>query len=371
MKKDWMIKESVLKEDDYQVKVLDAVLDKSCIVEGCAGSGKSILALVKAKQIQKERGNDYKIIGFTKSLCGYMNSGKSYLGLHNRISDHWHWKWIRYEELDNDGNVVWVQKPYKPTADYIIVDEIQDYTQAEIQEIVSATNKNFFFFGDTAQSVFNKLKKGTLRVDQIKQLVQGAQDAKEFTLFYNYRLPKPVAKFVQKIGINLPPYNDSVYKSVENEMPRVIQYNSFEEQLKAIYQIVHNTNLKDVGIFLPTKVKVKETYDRLKALGGNYEVKYDDEENWHKSINTLDFNSENPKVMTYQSAKGLQFETVFLPNLEDFDDFGDTRTALYVAMTRTYKNLYIMYSGKLPNIISANVDPSLYKTKETDTINDF
>ena len=39
MKKDWMIKESEL--DDDQIKVLMATLEKSCIVSGCAGSGKS------------------------------------------------------------------------------------------------------------------------------------------------------------------------------------------------------------------------------------------------------------------------------------------------------------------------------------------
>ena len=43
MKKDWMIKESELDED--QIKVLMATLDKSCIVAGCAGSGKSICFL--------------------------------------------------------------------------------------------------------------------------------------------------------------------------------------------------------------------------------------------------------------------------------------------------------------------------------------
>ena len=47
MKKDWMIKESEL--DDDQIKVLMETLDKSCIVAGCAGSGKSVLALIKAQ----------------------------------------------------------------------------------------------------------------------------------------------------------------------------------------------------------------------------------------------------------------------------------------------------------------------------------
>ena len=52
-KKDWMLTESEL--DDDQLLVLNATLDKSCIVEGCAGSGKSVLALIKAQRIQKEK----------------------------------------------------------------------------------------------------------------------------------------------------------------------------------------------------------------------------------------------------------------------------------------------------------------------------
>lgn len=58
-KKDWMIIESELDED--QIKVLMATLEKSCVVSGCAGSGKSVLALIKAQRIQKEKGDDYKL----------------------------------------------------------------------------------------------------------------------------------------------------------------------------------------------------------------------------------------------------------------------------------------------------------------------
>lgn len=136
MKKDWMIKESEL--DDDQIKVLTATLDKSCIVSGCAGSGKSVLALIKAQRIQKERGNDYEIIVYTKALCRYMESGRKALGLNNPF--YYLHKWKRS----------WCDKQ----ADYIIVDEIQDFTSEEIQGFINAARKNFFFFGDNAQSIY-------------------------------------------------------------------------------------------------------------------------------------------------------------------------------------------------------------------------
>lgn len=353
MKKDWMIKESEL--DDDQIKVLMATLDKSCIVAGCAGSGKSVLALIKAQRVQQQCGNNYKVIVYTKALCRYMNSGKQELGLHNDFYYHWDWK----------------NRQGMPSADYIIVDEIQDFTKEEILEFVNAARKNFFFFGDTAQSLYDSLKScdgGTVPVDDIRSLLPKSKPAKEFELYRNYRLPIPVAKLAAKIGIDTQ-YVEGIYKSMENTMPRVIKYNDYQDQIEAIYSIIKNRHLTDVAILLPHNSDVKIVYERLKSLGGNYEMRYR-EDGEH---DTLDFSSTNPKIMTYHSAKGLQFETVFLPWLEDYDEErGESdRKALYVAMTRTYRALYMMYSGDMPDVIYDNVDDtSLYKTTETDTIED-
>ena len=359
MKKDWMIRESEL--DDDQVKVLMATLDKSCIVAGCAGSGKSVLALIKAQRVQKECGTNYKIIVYTKALCRYMNSGKNELGLRNDFYYHWDWK----------------NKKGMPGADYIIVDEIQDFTKQEIDEFVKAARKNFFFFGDTAQSIYDSLKYedgGTVPVNNIRYNLSPSiwPKIKEFELYRNYRLPIPVAKLAQKIGVDTS-YVDGTYKSTEKDMPRVIHYSTYQDQVRAIHKIINNRNLTDVAILLPHNKDVKLFYDEISKLGGNYEMKYDDREDWHNSQDSLNFNSSNPKIMTYHSAKGLQFETVFLPWLEDYDEeHGESdRKALYVAMTRTYRYLYVMYSGMLPDIISDNVPKQLYKDAETDTINDL
>lgn len=374
MKKDWMIKLSEL--DDDQNIVFMATLDKSCIVEGCAGSGKSVLALIKAQRIQKERGNNYKIIVFTKALCNYMNSGKQELGLANDFYYYEEWKYQReprgrYMVYSRDENGEKI--PYMPSADYIIVDEIQDFTIEEIQEFVKAAKKNFFFFGDTAQSIYDGLKEGgTLPVDLIKARIPQTLGAKSFQLYRNYRLPKPVAKVAQRIGVDTE-YVEGTYKSDEQSVPRIIRYDDLKSQVEAIKRIIQAQNLTDVGILMPHNDKVKIVYEALNELGGNYEVRYNDKEDWHNSKDTLNFKSTNPKVMTYHSAKGLQFETVFLPNLEDYDEeHGESdRKALYVAMTRTYRNLYVMYSGYLPDVISDNVDTSLYKTTETDIIDDI
>ena len=356
MKKDWMIKESELDED--QIKVLMATLDKSCIVVGCAGSGKSVLALIKAQRIQKERGDNYKIIVFTKALCHYMNAGRKELGLRNDFYYHWYWK--------NRMNCA--------SADYIIVDEIQDFEKQEIAEFISAANKNFFFFGDTAQSIYEGLK-STVPVEDIRlQMSLPSSRAKNFELFRNYRLPLTVAKVACKVGVDVDAFDEKTYKSPETAMPRFIKYDNQKNQLEAIHRIIVKNNLQDVAILLPHNEDVVEVYNQLSDLGGNYEMRYNNKGDWRNSKDTLNFDSTNPKIMTYHSAKGLQFETVFLPFIENFCEYDcageSSRKALYVAMTRTYRYLYVMYTGSLPSPLS-NIDKYLYKETEIDIVEDW
>lgn len=349
-KKDWMLTESEL--DDDQLLVLNAILDKSCIVEGCAGSGKSVLALIKAQRIQKEKGDNYEIIVFTKTLCRYMNAGREQLGLHRNFTYYWNWE----------------HKLNKPHADYIIVDEIQDFDKDEINDLIGAADKEFFFFGDTAQSIYEGLKV-TVPVGAIPRLLPFNKNPKTFSLYRNYRLPLPVARFVQYVGVSLDPFNDKIYKSPEKEMPRLLKYDTGQQQLEAIASIIKTNSFTDVGILLPENDQVKSVSNKLRELGLNVERRFSDKEDWHNNVDSLNFTTTNPKVMTYHSAKGLQFETVFLPMISDCIVNSD-RKALYVAMTRTCRNLYIMYSGNMPSPLDT-IPSSLYKTVVTDEIEDI
>lgn len=347
-KKDFLLK----KPDDIQQLLIHKNLENSMIVSGCAGSGKSNIALIKAQQIQNEVGDDYQIIVFTKSLYNYMNSARKILKLNGRFTYYWHWK----------------NKLGCPVSDYVIVDEIQDFTSDEINEFIKATKKHFFFFGDTAQSIFDGLK----QTESIENIAKKT-GLLPTVLYFNHRLPIPVAKITDEhIGIDTQ-FFEPTYKSSENSIPRIVSYLDYDKQIEAIARIIKTQNLTDVGIFFPSNIQVKKASEVLTKKGINNEVKFDDKEDWHNSRDTLNFETSNPKLMTYHSAKGLQFETVFLPDctIENDGKGFSKQKQLYVAMTRTYKNLYVLHSNDLTSFIENNVPKNLYTTNEFDEIEDI
>ena len=75
-----------------------------------------------------------------------------------------------------------------------------------------------------------------------------------------------------------------------------------------------------------------------------------------RTIDTLDFtNIDLPCILTYHSAKGTEFDNVFIPFADDDNDID--RNALYVAITRSSSRLFISYSRKLTNLLK-DINPN-------------
>lgn len=314
--------------DDEQLDLIGDTIDKSMIVAGCAGSGKSVIAMYKAQQILESKG-DVILIAYTKSLNRYMRQGKE-----NSLDERffYHWQWI------DQG---------MPKADYIIVDEIQDFDREEIMQFINAARKCFFFFGDTAQSIYRAFGKETLTIDQISSMT----GIKVSRLYNNYRLPKPIAKITQEyLGLteedNVRKYSESLYLSKENASPVFVECHSRQEQIDCIISIIRKNKYRNVGILVPENDLVLEIMNAFTSEKFACEFKFNAGYNDYRNKDTLNFKTEYPKLMTYHSAKGLQFETVILPFYQGASNL-DEKKSLYVAMTRTYRHLYVLYNGDM------------------------
>ena len=329
----WDVSEETM--DDDQLDLIEYTNNKSMLVAGCAGSGKSVIAMHKAEQLFTA-GQDVILIAYTKSLNRFMQNGST----HSNFKFFYHHQW---------------KKMNMPSADYIIVDEIQDFTQEEIKEFITAAKKHILFFGDTAQSIYRLYGKNTMSIEEISKMT----GLNILQLYNNYRLPRPIAKITQTyVGVNVAEYKEKVYQNKETELPHFVYYDSEESQLDALMKLARENSHRSVGILLPSNPEVLRVCQFFKENNVPFEFKYNSDTEYGKSINLLNFRTLLPKLMTYHSAKGLQFDLVILPFYNGATD-DEARKTLYVAMTRTMHSLYVLYSAvTIPNPL--NIPSHLY-----------
>ncbi len=323
-KEAWFINESEL--DDYQVQIIQRKLSDPLVVKGCAGSGKTVLALWRAKEIEEQGLGSYYVIVFTKALRQFISDGVRALDLQEgRVLYHWQWK--------NRGC---------PNADFIIVDEAQDFGKNELMELENAASQAFVCFGDSAQQLYSFLKPDLQTMDQIA--VNAGIPISELVL--NHRLPKKIAKVAELVSAYRDPLESRCVKAGLNK-PFLVERDSLEEEYDFIIETIKERGYKDVGILFPDNYAVEQADIYFDEIDYKVEAKYD-KGNRSKKID-LNFHTSNPKLLTYHSSKGLQFEAVFLPNCCSDDE--RSRNALYVALTRTYQDLYVSYHAHLSSFI--------------------
>jgi len=327
-RRDFYIRESEL--DDFQTKVIERRTDNSFIVKGCAGSGKSILALWKIKQIQERKLGSYTFIVFTKALRKYMEDGISSIGLEpSNIDYHHNWK--------NNKKVV----------DYIVVDEAQDFNEDEIKEFAKHAKKALLLYGDSAQQLYKFKNPPPISIEDIEYLTKFPSEQ----LVFNHRLPKKIARLAQCLNSS----HDDLEGRCKNEgsiQPKILEFKHLNDQLDKIIELIKNARMDDVGILFRYNDEIVYASNYFKTRGMDVDMKT-------KRDMDIDFNSSKPKLLTYHSSKGTQFQNVFLPscNVEEEQD----KSALYVAMTRTYEGLYILHSGDLSPFFD-DIPTTLYDT---------
>lgn len=240
----------------------------------------------------------------------------------------------------------------KLIVDYMIVDEVQDFSINEILNFKTDTIKSMLLLGDTLQQVYSN--RGT-SMDNIASSLQ----LQRYFLTFNYRLPKTVAKVAELVSVNK---QNLVETSRRNNgktdfpdfpKPAIKKCESREAQLDFIVKQIQKENLDDVGILVPNNDDVKEVFEYLNKKNFDVQVKITaaiagDPFGRFRQIDTLDFtNPNNPSILTYHSSKGTQFENIFLP----FAENGVERSPFYVGMTRTSRRLFITYENRLTSLL--------------------
>ena len=117
------------------------------------------------------------------------------------------------------------------------------------------------------------------------------------------------------------------------------------QTIQTIAMYFKQRSSSEIGVFLPTTALVKKYKNRLQSQVGVDRVQHHYRENGKLESN-LDFEKPAIRVMNYWNVKGLEFDSVFLPELQAFTRDvaeGGTKMLFYALLSRAREMLYMSY----------------------------
>lgn len=320
-------------EPTWLMSPLDAILRRggSCIATTSNARNLLSLALYTALKLPK---SNVVIISFSKLQCKYTRCALDELRkVDVRVTYYWEW----------------INKLSKCHFDNIVVWGIEDFSKDEVQDFIDAADRSFYFFGWDNCTLFKNFR-DTMQVADIFSVCKFQENKKPSIihipyiglsdypadLISNYFLPK---------GNELGNGEEREHKSLKK--PYLIAFKKDDEQINGMVYLIRKHKQETIGILFPTNKDVEAISRNLKDVGiKNVECRYTDKTRL-RTYDNIDFKSFNPKLLTYYSAKGLNFDTVILPFVGGAE-IQEGFTAQYIAMSCALTNLYIMYSGTIP-----------------------
>jgi superfamily I DNA/RNA helicase len=353
-----------------QDKINNLPLDGSYLVVGPPGTGKTVMALYRSKMLVTRR-RQPTLLMHSRLLTQYTGTAAGELGIDGRVGSFHQWFYGFYrahfrrrppqiEPWHYDWQVIMreftTNPPPKQSLPHLLVDEGQDI------------NKHFYPLARHLAAHLTVFADENQRLTEQNATVADIRAYGAFTSVHelrrNYRNTKEIAALAAHFYSGLPSgIPDPPARS--GELPVLIRYANLNATVQAIATYERNHPDRQVGVFVPTKRLRDKLANRLQVAGRtvNQVQVYQRDENGPSEV---DFTRPGIFLMCYPNAKGLEFDTVYIPELQSYRgrlDSPEFKMLFYVLISRARDNLFLAYSGEEIPAIVGQIPKALVETR--------
>ena len=384
----WLVSSAVL--DDQQKYIAALRPEESYMVEGCAGSGKSVLAMIKFNQLC---GNGAKPVyatmmrGLTDTIISEvlqsgdegMEAARKYIRSNTRRltspSDHGKAWFYSSTSVGTCAMLACInpQARYCLSGDSLVLDECQDLSYKDFLKIVEGGGyKSICWYGDDDQQLCDNLD-GDVRHVRMHEIFEkcfneDGENEKWYKLTWNYRISRNVAKFIDEFQKIVPEERKMLAFSARGrhtDKPYLCGYETLEREINSVVEVIKNRkwyepNGHSTAILIGgTNRQVEEMYTLISRKLQNTCVGRVDIQRRHGPTvrDGNDWVTADPGapiiVSTPLQSKGCQFDSVFVLANTFGTNEGRVLSAkdlngIHVAMTRSGGELFVFYVGSIP-----------------------
>jgi hypothetical protein len=344
---------------DDQVKAMSSDVNKSMIVTGPPGSGKTVVSLYRVDKLKNERRAKVDIFVYSKVLFSYLAKSLRKLNIikknQKEVKTFHSWFYSWYVETFStepppsgvpfgyDWNKVrkdFVAGNVSAFAfDQLIIDEAQDIP-LQFFKFAARLSKAHTVFADDNQALFES--NSTVREIR-KALIR--YEPELIRLTENHRNSLQIAELANCFAVKGIESGTAKLPERPGELPQLCEGTEKKYRKRIInYAKTHKT--ERIGVFLKTKKQVESWYQALKKKSNRpVQRYYYDKE---KKLPPPDFTEYGIFLVTFHSSKGLEFNAVYIPEIDNLKNDDATKMNLYVALSRPRDSLSLHHVNPLP-----------------------
>jgi superfamily I DNA and RNA helicase len=320
----------------------DLIESPNKIITGAAGCGKTQTAIFLAELLMGK--GTVTIIVFTKALRTFIEETLQKRG-NSKIKVFHYYKWF------NNST----------ESDYVLIDEVQDFSLEEIRLLIKQSKYGVYLFGDNNQRIYNTSlgdKNPTITIEKIKAVT----GFPSILLQENIRLNKNTAKFINQI------YREERIKDPKSclgDKIKFINCISDQEELHSIATIIKQNEIQGTTCIClrsndgnENGIKIRpgiiDVFEFLKSHGvNNVGYKFHSSECYNYDLDSIN-------ILTYHSTKGLEFDNIIIPFFDKRNSITNHRLN-YTIFTRSRKKIIITYTNEINSDLPFGLDSSLYE----------
>lgn len=342
--------EDLSKEQDL---IYNLDLDGNYLVSGPPGTGKSVMALYRAQVLAFDEREPH-VLMFSNVLQQYTSGAAAEVDIAGHVTTFHKWFWAFWKAqyrtspptmTGNSYSVDWDEVPQrflsKPPdvgslAD-LIVDEGQDLALG-FYRIARFIARNITVFADENQQLWDE----NTTLMEIETAIGAAE---HLQLRRNYRNTAEIAAVAAKFYVGTPTgIPDEPVR--RGEKPTLRRHASTQDFADYVVRYASGRTNLNIGVACPDAATQKRLVGLLEAKRLSIPVQaYISAD---RSRKVLDFDKPAITVIHYRSLKGLEFDTLFVPELQRVTadaTSAATRMMFYVVMSRARDELHLSWSG--------------------------
>lgn len=307
-------------------------------LSGGPGTGKSVVSLYR-HLTNHENDNKSLLLTYTTTLARYLSECCR----------------LQNEDASRSVRSAYAGCPKRNEIfDEVIIDEAQDLDNEFFDRI---SRFNISYGADDAQILYpeHSLSRAELQSRFPNNV--------EYVLDRNFRSTLAIMSFAQVAFPNayIPQNTLNALANNPGEKPTLIVTNgnpTFDASARnirndAIKRIIETfrADTHNIAILVPFKKTVENFHEILSGMGISHSIYYEDQNVFPNGCPPI----ENVHITTYKSAKGLEFDTVLVPDFGAMNYLCSNFDVLnwedfYVAVTRARTNLYLFSNFPIPSL---------------------